>query len=179
MGPVSCVDASRNYADYFFWSFVRNPFSRMYSMYSMIEGFQKHKGSFASYSFDEFVMNPRRRRRVTMMSSSHYLPQTSFLFNQNGCPSVDFFGRLEHFDDDMNVLLTHLKVPEMDNQMKLQGGKMRQENTWGTNGKKTRLSGDLRNAYHSKELVDHAVNEFKADFLLLGYDPSMSAIPSN
>jgi len=199
--PISCSRAVRSYPHYFFWSFARNPFSRMYSMYSMMEGFPRrkhgarqkgHRGpsskdnpdeppSFENYLFDEFVLqsNPRERSKHTSMSASHYVSQSNILFDKNDCPSFDFLGRLEHFDSDMHYLLKYLKVPEMNAQMKLQGGSMKQENTWGSSGKKARLGGDLPNAYHSQELVDHAVEEFSADFRLLGYNTGMSSIPSN
>ncbi len=179
ISPIACTVAVRKHPDYFFWSFVRNPFSRMYSMYSMMEGFPRRGKSFADFSFDQFILHPEERSKYTKMSPSHYVPQTSFLFDRNGCPAIDFLGRVEHFDEDMNVLLKHLNVPELDAQMKLQGGTMKSENTWGTNGKKSRLGGDLRNAYHSQELVDKAVGTYSRDFQLLGFDPDKSAVPIN
>ncbi len=179
ISPASCSTAISKHPDYFFWSFVRNPFSRMYSMYSMMEGFPVRGKSFADFPFDAFVLNPNERSQYTRMSSSHYVPQHKFLFDSNGCPSIDFFGRVEHFDEDLKVVLKHLNAPEMDAQLKSQGGTMLQENNWGTNGKKAKLGGDLRNAYHSQELVDRAADIYSEDFKLLGFDPDMSAVPLN
>jgi Sulfotransferase family len=61
---VNCAKAIIDYPDYFSFSFVRNPFDRMYSAYSMAES-MKGQSNF-QWNFQDFVlMNKTLRRRFT------------------------------------------------------------------------------------------------------------------
>jgi hypothetical protein len=191
--PISCYDAVKQHPEYFFWSFVRNPFSRIYSMYSMgMGGFPKSqkrnaitggsidtttRTTMKDYSFEEFVLEPTTREKHTYMSPSHYVPQVNFLFDARNCPSFDFLGRIEYFDDDIKVLLKHLQVPEMDAYLQRHGGSMIQENTWGKGNKNKTLGGDLRLAYTSNKVVNMVVKSYALDFQLLGYDTDRTSVP--
>ena len=224
--PEKCRTILNAYPKYFVFSFVRNPFSRIYSMYSMTAGYppvkrkvrneknvisklliqghplEEGKDEFLkprqdlphydrpgglkdlrnggrhlqeivdTYNFTDFVMNPSERKFHTSMSASHYIQQTSFLFDKHNCPSFDFLGRVEYFDQDMKVILDHLKVPEMNEYFKTSGNTVKPVNTWGSNNKKNSLGGDLRNIYKSQDVVDRVVHTYENDFRLLGYNTS-------
>mmetsp|Transcript_34825 Transcript_34825/g.52171 ORF Transcript_34825/g.52171 Transcript_34825/m.52171 type:complete len:381 (+) Transcript_34825:301-1443(+) len=169
--PIVCEQIPKKHPDYFTFSFVRNPFSRMYSMYSMMDGFPRQKGGLVTdtVSFSKFVMTePNKRSAFTKMSSDHYWAQTDFIFSKNSCPSFDFLGRVDQFDQDMRTILEHLNATEMIDYLDSIGGKVTPVNTWGSSKKKS-IGGDLRTEYSSPE-IRGVVDFYKRDFILLGYD---------
>ena len=170
--PIACRRIATEHPDYFTFSFGRNPFSRMYSMYSMMDGFPHKEGTghvTDTVSFSKFVMTePKKRNAFTKMSSSHYLAQTDFTFSRDLCPSFDFLGRVEHFDQDMRVILEHIDAKVMIDYLDSIGGTVNPVNTWGSNKKKS-ISGGLQAEYSSPEIRDRVVDIYKRDFDLLGY----------
>lgn len=173
--PYSCKHAMLEHPDYFTFTFVRNPFSRMYSMYSMMDGFPinpNDRGHVTdSLSFQNFVkMAPIERKKYSKIHPSHYKQQTDFIFSKSYCPVFDFLGRVEHFDEDMRTILEHLNAKEMIDYL-LKSGGVEPANTWGSNKKKS-LKGNLGSEYGVNE-TNKVATYYKTDFDLLGYDSSM------
>ena len=177
--PIACQEIVEQHPDYFTFSFVRNPYSRMYSMYSMMDGYPRQEGGqpvTGTVSFSKFVMTePKKRKAFTKMSPSHYLSQTDFTFSKDSCPSFDFLGRVEHFDQDMRTILERINSKEMIDYFDSIGGTVNPVNTWGSNKKKS-TSGGLQAEYSSPEIRDRVADTYKRDFDLLGYD--WQAVPS-
>ena len=171
--PIACRQIVKEHPDYFTFSFVRNPFSRMYSMYSMMDGYPRQEGGQPvtdTVSFSTFVLTePKKRKAFTKMSPSHYFSQTDFTFSKDSCPSFDFLGRVEHFDQDMRTILERINSKEMIDYLDSIGGTVNPVNTWGSNKKKS-TSGGLQAEYSSPEIQDRVVDTYKRDFDLLGYD---------
>lgn len=176
--PSGCRAAILNHTDYFTFSFVRNPFSRMYSMYSMMDGFPLVAGQKVTdtFSFHDFVLKPRERHNHTAMHAGHYEIQKNFIFSNHTCPSFDFLGRVEHYDDDMRTILKHLEAGDVLKYLEHIGGSVMPANTWGSN-KKQSIGGDLRREYSSKAVVKRVATVYRGDFELLGYDKF--DVPSN
>lgn len=176
--PSGCRAAILNNSDYFTFSFVRNPFSRMYSMYSMMDGFPLIPGQKVTetFSFSDFVLKPEKRENHTAMHAGHYERQTNFIFSNHTCPSFDFLGRVEHYDEDMRTILNHLDASEVLEYLESIGGSVLPANTWGAN-KKQSIGGDFRKEYSSKEVAEEVVAVYRRDFDLLGYDKF--DLPSN
>lgn len=127
-----------------------------------------------SLSFQKFVMMaPIERKKYSKLHSSHYKQQSDFIFSRNYCPVFDFLGRVEHFDEDMQTILDHLKAKEMIHYL-LKSGGVQPANTWGSNKKKS-LKGNLESEYGVDE-VNKVATDYKTDFDLLGYDNS--AVPT-
>ncbi|KAL3776243.1 hypothetical protein ACHAWO_007816 [Cyclotella atomus] len=171
VSSVSCKLAMRQYPDYFTFTFVRNPFLRMYSMYSMSDGFPVSPSLRGHVTermpFENFVrMTPKERKQYTKMHQSHYYPQSDFILSKSNCPAFDFLGRVEHFDEDMRTILEYLNAREMLDYLDKNG--VQPANTWGANKKKS-IGGDLKSVYSSQE-ISRVATDYKNDFLLLGYD---------
>jgi hypothetical protein len=193
---VDCAAALQEHPDYFVWSFVRNPFARLYSGYSMADNFrhihgddsEKHMPAFSFSDFSE--ASQAERSHMTAASAAHFLPQTNFLFHNHArttskagtgstssCPTFDFLGRLEHLDEDLQTVLSLVGSPELNDYVRAHNGTIHHErNTaYGSSKTTSELRGDLRNAYPSDHAAVQAAaaKEYARDFALLGYDPNV------
>lgn len=193
-----CIKSIRDHQDYFHFSFVRNPFSRMYSAYryvtyapsyvdvlhthfspisswqSMMDGFPPKNGirgrlPTKDLSFSDFVLIPNERELHTSMWPGHYDRQETFLFSEDKCPVFDFLGRIEYFDEDMRRVLNHLNATKMTDYLDSMGGKITPANSWGADKKKF-LVGGLRKEYSAPHIAGRVASEYMSDFQLLGYN---------
>lgn len=147
------------------------------SVNSMMDGFPPSNGlrgrlPTQDYSFSDFVLRPNERGLHTSMWLDHTAGQETFLFSdQEKCPMFDFLGRIEHFDEDMRRVLTHLNATIMLNYLESNGGKVSPANSWGSDKKQSMVDG-LRDEYSSPEVMARVASDYMSDFQLLGYDPS-------
>lgn len=178
---------------FFVFSFVRSPYKRLYSAYSMALH-MKITGA-EEFSFRDFVLDRKKIRRLSHMHPVHYKPQVLFLFGKDGtCPVFDFIGRLEMVDRDMNLLFDEIeKANDIGEESilrtyfnsKMNGTLFRKND----HGHKQNLQdsnstckiggypcGSMEAAFMDKEVVKHIRNEFKDDFYSFGYD--VDDIPS-
>lgn len=95
------------YSEYFTFSFVRNPWDRLYSAYKFLEkgGYNIHdKNAFDMYfseyqDFNDFVMNGLSNRVIYKVM--HLIPQSDFICDRNDSILVDFVGRFEIMDQSV------------------------------------------------------------------------------
>ena len=95
---------------YFSFSFVRNPFDRLYSSYMFlkkggINNFDENsfKKYIAKYTdFEDFVLNGLNNK--TIFQVTHLLPQSYFICDKKGVVLVSFVGRFENLINDVNYL---------------------------------------------------------------------------
>jgi chondroitin 4-sulfotransferase 11 len=95
---------------YFSFSFVRNPFDRLYSAYKFLnEGgmnhldklaFQTHLSEFED--FEDFILNGLNKKLIYQIT--HFIPQHEYLCDKSGSILVDFIGRFENLDKDILLL---------------------------------------------------------------------------
>ena len=98
------------YADYMTFSFVRNPWDRLYSAYKFLEkgGMNIHdRRAFEMYlsrykDFEDFVMNGLSRELIYEII--HFIPQSDFICDDNDILLVDFLGIFEKLDDSVSDL---------------------------------------------------------------------------
>jgi hypothetical protein len=197
---VNCAAALQEHPNYFVWSFVRNPFARLYSGYSMADNFRHHghgddsAKDMPAFTFSDFsTASQAERGHMTAASVAHFLPQTNFLFHNHArttsktgtgstssCPTFDFLGRLEHLDEDLATVLSLVGSPELTDYVRAHNGTIHHESNtaYGSSKTSSELHGDLRNAYPSDHAAVQAAaaKEYARDFALLGYDPNV--IPS-
>jgi hypothetical protein len=109
------MDEQDDWDDYFKFAFVRNPWDRLVSWYSMVTTMPKDGNELWWYvhenstTFEEFIYNCTDE--VEIKSGVHY----SFAYNQldyvtddHGNLLVDFIGRLENFDKDLREVFRRL-----------------------------------------------------------------------
>ena len=99
---------------YFSFTFVRNPFDRLYSAYKFLQNggmnhldklvFQKHLSEFND--FEDFILNGLNRKLIYKIT--HLIPQHEYLCDNKGSILVDFVGRFEDLERDILLLSTIL-----------------------------------------------------------------------
>jgi hypothetical protein len=98
---VDCGYISQSdFDNYYKFSFVRNPWSRLVSEYRY-RNFIKHK------SFKDFVMN-KFPSPGWDDKYRHVMPQTEMLYDNKGNLLVDFVGRFERLQKDFMLVCEHL-----------------------------------------------------------------------
>ena len=101
--------------DYFSFSFVRNPYDRLYSTYMFLRngGMNRHdvlvyENFLSRYNdFEDFVMNGLNHKVINNII--HLKPQHQYICDSNGCILVDFVGRFENLEQDVELLSKKLK----------------------------------------------------------------------
>ena len=90
------------FAGFYKFSFVRNPWARLVSEY-------RYRNYFTHRSFKDFVMHklpspgPDDKYR-------HIMPQTDMLYDADGRLLVDFVGKFENLKNDFNHVCRHLGI---------------------------------------------------------------------
>ena len=100
---------------YFSFSFVRNPFDRLYSAYKFLkEGGMNHldKLAFQTFlsefeDFEDFILNGLNEKLIYQIT--HFIPQHEYLCDKSGNILVDFIGRFEDLESDTLLLSKRLK----------------------------------------------------------------------
>jgi hypothetical protein len=101
----------RTFSRYFKFSFVRNPWDRLYSAFNFLSRGGFHSGDLswfeehlARYScFDEFVL-AWLTKETALTGHIHFRPQHSFLCSNAGELLVDFVGRFESLEQDYEAV---------------------------------------------------------------------------
>tara|TARA_B100000674_G_scaffold395535_1_gene340008 strand:- start:5155 stop:5826 length:672 start_codon:yes stop_codon:yes gene_type:complete len=100
----------KDFKDFFTFTFIRNPFDRLYSSYKFLQngGMNEHdKNAFHKYlshytDFEDFVLNGLNSEIIYEII--HFIPQSEFICNNDGKIMVDFIGRFENLYEDLNDL---------------------------------------------------------------------------
>jgi len=89
------LEASK-YEEYFSFSFVRNPYSRVMSLYNYL-------GYSRIISFSAFINSVLSKK----VREDHFFfrPQYDYLYCDNGKLWVDFVGKLEHISEDIEYVM--------------------------------------------------------------------------
>ena len=111
--------------NYFSFSFIRNPFDRLYSAFKFLEkGGINHidKLAFKTYlskfkDFEDFILNGINKELIYKIT--HFVPQHEYLCDKSGAILVDFVGRFEDLDNDVlrlsKVLKKDIKLSHYNN----------------------------------------------------------------
>lgn len=102
------------FEQYFKFTFVRNPWDRLYSAYRFLEagGLNKHdKQAFEIHlakceSFEDFVINWLDEKMIFKII--HFFPQSYFIVDDKGKSLVDYIGRFENLQKDYRHIVQQL-----------------------------------------------------------------------
>lgn len=148
---------------YFVFAFVRNPFSRAYSLYRFLQKWREgpHHAAVAEVTFEEFITSESLFRGDIEIAK----PQAHWMTDRKGdlLPGVDFIGRLENFDADFSFILSTISRRRIEY-------KSKQKQNVSTH------PGEWRNAVtpDAKAAIEEI---YAADFALFGYDRLLSDKP--
>jgi hypothetical protein len=155
---VTVCDLNRSQWNSFLtFSFIRNPWERMWSIYKFnLE--RKGKGhEDVGKSFDEFLMRKKRTHNWAKTFPNpntpiQRRPQTDWLLDENGEMIVDFIGRFENLHDDFKRIcsMVGIKPPRL------------------TRTHKTSHSVPYTKAY-SKEGIEFVEEHFRTDIEMFEY----------
>ncbi|MDG5490135.1 sulfotransferase family protein [Psychroserpens sp. SPM9] len=106
-----------DYNKYFKFTFVRNPWDRLYSAYSFLKkgGMNHLDKAFCNEvlidypDFESFVMNWLNADNIE--NWIHFKPQYQFITDRNMALVVDFVGKFENFESDFKIIAEKLKMP--------------------------------------------------------------------
>lgn len=107
----------KKFASYFKFSFVRNPWDRLYSAYTFLKagGVDEKDRSWAEENlsifsdFNSFVTGWLNSENV--MSWVHFYPQYYFICDDQLNLKMDFIGRFEELDADITLVQKRLGLP--------------------------------------------------------------------
>jgi hypothetical protein len=98
----------------FKFSFIRNPFDWVVSLYEFIRQSPKHENyeEVKNLSFDEFTeWNVRMIHESRDNSTGKFNTLSGFLCDENGNLLVDFVGRMENYEADLKEIASRLRMP--------------------------------------------------------------------
>ena len=104
------------YRNYFSFTFVRNPYERLYSAWNFLRngGFKEDERIWAENNimkydlFSDFVLEWLNSESIWKIN--HFKPQYFFVCDLNNHPEVDFIGRVENIDEDFQYVCNQLGV---------------------------------------------------------------------
>ncbi len=156
---------------YFKFAFVRNPWSRLVSIYKYL-GFSD-KVDFKSFLFGDFKDN--------IFSEKHWLvrPQTDFIYSENGSLLIDYVGRFENLQEDFDLIAKKIGMPSSElphiNDSKPSNTPHRSKarkivkEVFFSRGSKAIPSYVRWQDYYDNESVDLVTRLYERDIDLLGY----------
>lgn len=92
------------YSDYYSFSFVRNPYDRLYSFY-------KYLGYIYLMSFETFIL--RYLDKLIVEDNWFFKSQYDYLYDNGKC-MVDFIGKFENLQSDFDQIAHHFNLNSTD-----------------------------------------------------------------
>ena len=110
------IFSRKEFREYFKFTFVRNPWGRLYSAYKFMKKGGRHAGDkmraekhISNYpDFKSFVENWVSRENIR--TSTHFRPQSDYLLSCTGKNSIDFIGTFENLNRDFDHVKQHLGI---------------------------------------------------------------------
>jgi len=102
------------FAQYFKFSFVRNPWSRLVSEYNYrrMQGIEQYQKEFKRFIFDSFPKESADDYTRSQDYYRHVIPQWTFLYDENGECLVDYIGKFESLQQDFDKVCQQLVIPQ-------------------------------------------------------------------
>jgi hypothetical protein len=94
------------WGNYFKFSFERNPWDRMLSLYSW-----RWRGVINRPNFDDFIISMMQSKEAQKNFRSYSFSNLS-IYSINDLPAMDYMGRYESLKEDMNIIFKNINLPE-------------------------------------------------------------------
>lgn len=137
-----CISSMTAYPDYLRWTWVRHPFDRALSIYSMAKSYDMSE----DMTFEQFWLDEDRWYK-THLSPDHAKPQAHFLSDESLCLAVDWVGNLNDVDSSFTALLDILDADDLKEYLKKEPLIKPATNTFGTE------EAEAEDAENGRELV--------------------------
>ena len=144
---------------YFKFSFVRNPYDRIFSAYSFLRSWESPDRDFNSLiksfeSFSQFVNSNCFTN--TIAPDNMFFPQTHWLCSDMNGVSMDFIGKVEDVTNHLSQISDKIKVKALINEKQIQI----------LNGS---IFENQKIAINSKD-IEKIINVYESDFIYFKYD---------
>ncbi|QTH72587.1 sulfotransferase family 2 domain-containing protein [Pseudoalteromonas xiamenensis] len=112
LGYIDCA----TFDAYFKFSFVRNPWARLYSefRYRQALGVAKYQCDFKAFLFERFPVAEDDCYTTHRDLYRHVVPQSEFLYDQHGQCLMDFVGRFENLTQDFAYVANKLNLQQQN-----------------------------------------------------------------
>jgi hypothetical protein len=149
------------FKSYFKFSFVRNPFDRVFSAYNFFRVWASPDRNFNNLirSFDSFSQFINSNCLTDVLVPDNILfPQTHWLCSESNGIAMDFIGKVEEMAEGLEIISDKIKVKELINKQQLQI----------LNGSILELERILLNS----KTIEKIINIYEFDFKQFKYDLS-------
>lgn len=163
------IFSRKDFNNYFKFTFVRNPWDRVFSAYNFLKkgGINEIDEKWSSENlksitdFEDFIMN--NLRKTSVLKYIHFIPQNYFLtsYDKKNIP-IDFLGFYENIENDFNYVKKKLF---------LENCVLKHINKTSSNDKKR----DYKDFY-TKEMGEIVAEIYKKDIKLFGYNFDNSSL---
>jgi len=154
-----------NFNNYFKFSFVRNPFTRLISVYEFLQSGgggpldEKIVATIQPYrSFKDFVLH--YLNKSTIKIHRYFRPQHYFVCDSNYKLMINFLGRFEELEKDYEFIRTKIGTGEPLKKLNI------------TKSKKV----CLEEYYSSDKIIERVASLYSKDFELFGYSKEISTV---
>ena len=153
------------YPHYYIFTFVRNPYSRLLSIYNYLKSggvnpqdSEDYKRYLSEYKdFEDFIMVGLKNNSEFLFNQQHLKPQHYFTHLNNNTTPLNFIGKFESLKADFNQLLVNISQKNSD-----LWNNLPHENKGGTS--------KHWEEYYSDAMKEIVYETYKLDFELFDYE---------
>ena len=165
---IEYFEITDDYEDYFKFSFVRNPLTRVVSCYNkkiwntfalgLLYLYGRHRGFKINFTFEEFVDWLCTENGSDKYADRHWLSQSKILYDESGKCLCDFIGKIENLNNDLKKVEKEIGINIT----------LPKSNTSQSRPKKPKY-GDYKE-YYDENLIKKVYWRYKDDFEIFNYD---------